>query len=294
MSEERGRSRMSRREMLRATGKVLAGAAAAAALAPGASECRAQEGKGRIKQSLCWWCWARKLKPEKLIAEAKAIGYASIEMAPRQHWDAIREAGLAIAIVGGHGTLTNGLNKRENHARIADELLQNIELAVQYQIPSLISGNRHGASDEEGIEVCAEGLARVVKVAEEKGVTLCMELLNSKVNHKGYQCDHTDWGVKLVKRVNSPAFKLLYDIYHMQIMEGDLIRTIRNNIEHIGHFHTAGNPGRHDLDDQQEIYYPAVLRAIADTGYQGYVGHEFTPKGDPIEAMRTTFKLCDV
>ncbi|HIE52190.1 MAG TPA: twin-arginine translocation signal domain-containing protein [Armatimonadetes bacterium] len=253
--------------------------------------------KGRIKQSLAWWCFARGgVAPEQLIKEAAAIGYASIEMGPREYWDRIREAGMAIAIVGGHRSLTDGLNRRENHDRIEDELLKNIELAVQYEIPSLIcfSGNRRGLSDEEGIEITAEGLSRVAQAAEEKGVTLCLELLNSKVNHPDYQCDHTWWGVEVCKRVNSPAVKLLYDIYHMQIMEGDLIRTIRNNIQYIAHFHTAGNPGRRDLDEEQEIYYPAVMRAIAETGYQGYVGHEFVPKGDPLEALRRAFALCDV
>jgi len=255
-------------------------------------------GKGkRIKQSLVWGCFCHgDLKPEKFIKEAAAIGYASIEMGPRRFWDEIRAAGLRIAIVVGHGTLKDGLNRKENHDRIEDELLKNIELAAQYEIPALIcfSGNRRGLSDEEGIENTAEGLSRVAKVAEEKNVKLCMELLNSKVNHPDYQCDHTSWGVEVCKRVNSPAVKLLYDIYHMQIMEGDLIRTIRDNIQYLAHFHTAGNPGRRDLDEEQEIYYPAVMRAIAETGYDGFVGHEFRPKGDPLEAMRKTFALCDV
>jgi hydroxypyruvate isomerase len=203
---------------------------------------------------------------------------------------------MRVAITGGHRSLTDGLNKRSNHGRIEQELLEKMDVAAENDIPSLIcfSGNREGLSDEEGIEIVAEGLSRVAKAAEEKGVTLCMELLNSKVNHPDYQCDHTDWGVEVCKRVNSPRVKLLYDIYHMQIMEGDLIRTITDNIQYIGHFHTAGNPGRRDMDEEQEIYYPAVMRAIADSGYDMYVGHEFVPKGDPIEAMRTAFKLCDV
>ncbi|MFB3040937.1 MAG: TIM barrel protein, partial [Candidatus Poribacteria bacterium] len=149
-------------------------------------------------------------------------------------------------------------------------------------------------SDEEGIDITAEGLSRVAKAAEEKGINLCVELLNSKVDHAGYQCDLTTWGVEVCKRVDSPRVKLLYDIYHMQIMEGDLIRTVKENINYIGHFHTAGNPGRNDLDDEQEIYYPAVIQAIAETDYDLYVGHEFIPKGDPIDGLRAAFHLCDV
>ena len=251
---------------------------------------------GRIKQSIAWWCFARRVEPMELIKKAAQIGYASIEMLPREYWDAVLDHGMKIAIIGGHGTLTDGLNRRENHNRIEEELSRNIELAAEYGIPSLIcfSGNRRGLPDDEGIQITAEGLRRVAKMAEEKGVQLCLELLNSKVNHPDYQCDHTWWGVEVCKAVNSPAVKLLYDIYHMQIMEGDLIRTIKENIDYIGHFHTAGNPGRHDLDDEQEINYRAVMKAIAETNYTGFVGHEFTPKGDPIEALERTFSLCDV
>ena len=251
---------------------------------------------GRIKQSIAWWCFARRVEPMELIKKAAQIGYASIEMLPREYWDAVLDHGMKIAIIGGHGTLTDGLNRRENHDRIEEELSRNIELAAEYGIPSLIcfSGNRRGLPDDEGIQITAEGLRRVTKMAEEKGVQLCLELLNSKVNHPDYQCDHTWWGVEVCKAVNSPAVKLLYDIYHMQIMEGDLIRTIKENIDYIGHFHTAGNPGRHDLDDEQEINYRAVMKAIAETNYTGFVGHEFTPKGDPIEALERTFSLCDV
>jgi len=250
-----------------------------------------------IKQSICFGCFCRGgITPEQVIEEAAKVGYSSVEMLNQKHWDLVRQHGMQVAIVGGHGTLTDGLNKRENHDRIEDQLLSNIDLAAKNDIPSLIcfSGNREGLSDEEGIEICAEGVSRVTKVAEEKGITLCMELLNSKVNHPDYQCDHTAWGVELCKRVNSPNFKLLYDIYHMQIMEGDLIRTITENIKYIGHFHTAGNPGRRDMDEDQEIYYPAVMRAIAETDYDGYVSHEFGPKGDPLVAMRTAFEICNV
>jgi hydroxypyruvate isomerase len=252
---------------------------------------------GRIKQSLSWWCYARPdIDPVQLIGEAARIGYASIEMGPEEYWSVIDEVGMRVAIISGHGTLVDGLNKRSNHDRIEAEIKANIQKAVANKVPSLIcfSGNREGLADDEGAVICAEGLKRVAKAAEDAGITLCVELLNSKVDHHDYQCDRTPWGVEVCKLVGSPNVKLLYDIYHMQIMEGDLIRTIRDYIEYIGHFHTAGNPGRNDMDETQEIYYPAVARAIADTGYEGYVGHEFIPKGDVVEAIRAAYATFDV
>lgn len=251
----------------------------------------------RVSQSICFGCFRRgDYTPEFVIKEAARLGYKSAEMLPREHWGLVRDTGMVVAIIGGHGTLTDGLNKRSNHDRIQDELSKNIEIAAENSIPSLIafSGNRNGLPDDEGVAICAEGLNRVKGLAESKGVNICMELLNSKVDHPDYQCDHTTWGVEVCKAVNSPRVKLLYDIYHMQIMEGDLIRTIRNNIQHIGHFHTAGNPGRRDMDTTQEIYYPPVMAAIAESGYAGYVGHEFGPKGDAMEAMKAAFNLCNV
>ena len=252
---------------------------------------------GSIKQSICFGCFARGgASPEDVIREAARVGYKSVEMLDQEYWGLVRENGMQVAIIVGHASLPDGLNKRENHARIEDELLANIELAAANDIPALItfSGNREGKSDEEGRDNTIEGHLRVAKAAEEKGITLCMELLNSKVNHPDYQCDYTPWGVEVCKGVNSPRVKLLYDIYHMQIMEGDLIRTIQDNIDYIGHFHTAGNPGRNDLDEEQEIYYPPIMRAIAGTDYDGYVSHEFLPKGDPFAAMNAAYATCDV
>ena len=252
----------------------------------------------RIKQSATGWSFIQgDLTPEGFIRGAADVGLTAVELVDPQYWSLVKELGLDIATFVGHSSLTDGLNKRENHDRIEDELLENIELAAANDIPGLItfSGNRYeGLSDEEGIDIVAEGLSRVTKAAEEKGVNLCLELLNSKINHPDYQCDSTAWGVEVCKRVNSPRAKLLYDIYHMQIMEGDIIRTLQDNIEYIGHFHTAGNPGRHDLDEDQEINYPPIMRAIAETGYNLYVGHEFVPKGDPIEGLRAAAQLCDV
>jgi hydroxypyruvate isomerase len=252
---------------------------------------------GRIKQSVSYWCFANKgVSDEDLVKESAKIGYASIEMPPESIWGMIRDNGMVIASLGGHASLTDGLNKKSNHDRIEQEILKNLEIAKNNSIISLIvfSGNRNGISDWEGLDNTVEGLLRVAKAAEDAGIYLVLELLNSKRDHKDYQCDRTAWGAEVIKRVNSPKVKLLYDIYHMQIMEGDVIQTIKDNIQHIGHFHTAGNPGRRDLDEDQELYYPAIMKAIKDTGYDLYVGQEFVPKGEPLEALRRAFNICDV
>jgi hydroxypyruvate isomerase len=249
-----------------------------------------------FKQSFAWWCVAQQVKdPAGFFREVRAIGYAGVDLLPRELWDAARSAGLTIACEG-LGSLTAGLNHLENHAGIEAEFTKKLDLAVQYGIPNLIvfSGNRAGLTDEAGALNTAQGLKRLAPAAEEKGVTLVMELLNSKVDHIDYQCDHTAWGVLVMNLVHSPAVKLLYDIYHMQIMEGDIIRTIQANIQEIGHIHTAGNPGRRDLDTEQELYYPAIMRAIQSTGYSGFVAQEFTPKADPLEALRVAYQLCAV
>jgi hydroxypyruvate isomerase len=237
----------------------------------------------------------------EIFKAAAEIGYPAVEIWFRDEgFDAFAglaaKSGLRVASIAGHLSLTDGLNKRSNHDRIEAELKQSIDVAVKHNIPGVIcfSGSRQPYQTEiEAIDACVDGLRRVAPYAEKKGVNINMELLNSKVDHAGYQCDHTDWGVAVCERVNSPRVKLLYDIYHMQIMEGDIIRTIQKNIKWIGHFHTAGNPGRKDMDDTQEMNYTGICRAIAATGYDLYVGHEFSPKGDIIEALRTAFRICD-
>ncbi len=251
----------------------------------------------KFQQSFAWWCVASKIKdPHDFIHDVADIGYKGIEMIDEKLWPDVLDHGLKIATIAGHKSLSDGLNKIENHSRIADEIAANCEKARKFGIPVLIvfSGNRNGLADDKGIEITAEGLNKCKKSAEQTGVTLVLELLNSKVDHKDYQCDHTAWGVEVIKRVNSPRVKLLYDIYHMQIMEGDTIRTIQDNHQHFGHYHTAGNPGRHDLDDEQESNYPAIMRAIAKTGYTGFVGQEFIPKADVTKALQTAFDLCNV
>lgn len=282
---------MTRRDLLHTA------AATAAVSVAGQTATTAQDKpKLRIKQSFTFGTFARGVPPEKMIKEAAAAGYRSIEMGPREHWDKIKDAGMDIAIFVGHRSLTDGLNDKKNHDRIEKELLDSLEVADKYKVPSILvlSGNRRGMSDEEGLTNCVTILNKVIKAAEEKKINLCLELLNSKVDHPDYQCDHYWWGVEVCKRVNSPQMKLLDDLYHMQIMEGDLIRFIRNQFKYMGHFHTAGVPGRRDPDETQEIYYPAVMRALVELGYQGYVSHEFSPKGDSLESMRKTFRTFDV
>ena len=250
----------------------------------------------KIRQSFSWWCVASQASdPEQFLRAAKQSGYEAVELIPQELWDAARAAGLVIAAEGA-GRIDQGFNRRENHAGLEDEIRRKLELAVRYQIPNLIvfSGNRAGLSDEEGALNTVEGLRRVAPLAEAQGVTLVMELLNSKVDHSDYQCDHTAWGARVIDAVGSPRVKLLYDIYHMQIMEGDIIRTLRANMARIAHIHTAGNPGRRDLDSDQELYYPAILRAIAASGYAGFVGQEFVPKGPALEALQTAHQLCAV
>lgn len=286
---------MTRREMV----QTLGWGAAALSLTRSEAVTREQEPQktGGFQQDICWWCMARPgVDPKQLIKETKAAGYAGIELVGREWWDAIKAEGLHVVTIAGHGTIADGLNRKENHSRIEDEIRRNLDLAAQYGIRVLIcfSGNRRGMSDEEGIENTAEGLHRVAKAAEEKGVTLALEMLNSKVDHKDYHADHTAWALEVCKRVNSPRVRMLYDIYHMQIMEGDVIRTIRNNFQWIAHFHTAGVPGRRDLDDAQELNYRAIMKAIADLGYTGFVGQEFIPKADVFAAIRHAHEVCKV
>jgi hydroxypyruvate isomerase len=251
----------------------------------------------QFQQSFAWWAFGRNVAdPADFFRAARAIGYQGVELLPHELWGAARAAGLAI-VTEGAGKIERGLNRRAHHAEIEEELKRKLELAVKYGVPNIIvfSGNRAGLSDEAGALTTAEGLRRLAPLAEAAGVTLVLELLNSKVDHIDYQCDHTAWGVLVMSLANSPAVKLLYDIYHMQIMEGDIIRMIREvAAPHIGHVHTAGNPGRRDLDDAQELCYPPIMRALKEIGYTGFVGQEFIPKGDALEALRTAYRLCDV
>jgi hydroxypyruvate isomerase len=252
--------------------------------------------KNRIHQSVCRWCY-KDIPLEQLCAYAAHIGLVGIDLLPGEEWEVPHRYGL-ICTMGqaGGGTIPDGLNRPEHHDAIEAALRTNIPLAVKAGIPNVItfSGTRRGMSDEEGARNTITGLNRVKKIAEDNGVNICMELLNSKVNHPDYMCDHTAWGVRVMEEVNSTNVKLLYDIYHMQIMEGDLIATITKNIAWMGHFHTGGVPGRHELDDTQEVQWDGVMRAIVGAGYKGYVAHEFLPVRDPFTSLRAAVDRCDV
>lgn len=252
--------------------------------------------RDRIHQSVCRWCYS-KISVEDLSAYAAHIGLKGVDLLKPEEYEIPRRYGLICTMgYAGGGVIKQGLNRVENHAQIETAFRQNIPLAAKAGVPNVItfSGDRAGMSDEEGARNTILGLNRVKKIAEDNGVTICMELLNSKVNHKDYMCDHTAWGVGVMQEVNSPNVKLLYDIYHMQIMEGDLIMTIQQNIQWLGHFHTGGVPGRHELNDQQEVQWDGVMRGIVPTGFQGYVAHEFIPAGDPYAGLLQAANLCDV
>jgi hydroxypyruvate isomerase len=246
-----------------------------------------------LKQSFSWWCFVnRGLESDELLRTAREIGYEGVDLIDEALWPSVTRHGLKIAAVNGHGSIEDGLNRRENAKRIESELRTSIEKAGKWKIPVLIcfSGNRQ--KEMCGIEPTAEILGKLAPVAADAGVVLAVELLNSKVDHKGYECDHTAWGVEVCRRVKQPSVRLLYDIYHMQIMEGDVIRTIRDNHEWFAHYHTAGNPGRGQPDESQELHYPALYRAIAATGYTGYVGHEFLPSSDVGMTLSRAFSDC--
>ena len=252
--------------------------------------------KGRIKQSVSRWCY-KDIPLDQLCAYAAQIGCKGIDLLKPEEYEVPRKYGLVCSMAyAGGGDIPNALNRVENHAGIEEGFRLNIPLAAKAGVPNVItfSGNRAGMSDEEGAKNAIIGLNRVKKIAEDNNVVICMELLNSKVNHKDYMCDHTAWGLQVVQAVNSPHVKLLYDIYHMQIMEGDLISTIQQNIQWLAHFHTGGVPGRHELDGTQEVQWDGVMRGIAATSYQGYVAHEFVPTRDPLTSLREAVDLCDV
>jgi hydroxypyruvate isomerase len=246
-----------------------------------------------ILQSVGWWCFVPKLlTPEQFIRAAAETGFPALDLVPPDFWSLVKDHGLAISSIQGHLPLEIGLNRRDQHERIHREMRNAIEHAHRLGIPTVLcfSGNREGLDDTEGIKITAAGLAPMAKLAEEAGVTLVLELLNSKVDHPDYQADHSAWGLKVCEAVGSSRAKLLYDIYHMQIMEGDIIRTIRSFHDHIGLFHTAGNPGRNDPDATQELNYSAILTAIKETGYSGHIAHEFIPKGDPVATLRAVYR----
>ena len=279
--------------------EALAAGAAAAALAPGIL--RAQGAvrvvkKGRLKQSVSRWCY-RNIPDRDFYKAVADMGLTAIDLLDATQWPVVRDYGLVCSLgwkVG--GDIPDGFNDPANHDRLVKGLVDALPVAAKNGVPNLIAffGNRRGLSDAEAIKNCVAGLRRVKGPAEDAGVTVVVELLNSKVDHKDYQGDRSAFGLEVVKAVGSPRVKLLYDIYHMQIMEGDIIRTIRDNKDWLAHFHTGGVPGRHELDDTQELNWRTVCAAIADTGYTGYVAHEFEPQRDPMTSLREAVEICTV
>ena len=254
--------------------------------------------KGNINHSVCQWCY-NFISLEELCQAVKKIGFGAIDLIGPKDWPMLQKYGLysSMCYHAGKGSLTNGFNDKQYHDSLAKDYIETIPMMVKAGYKNLIcfSGNRNGMDDETGLKNCVEGLQKILPLAEKNGIIIQMELLNSKVNHKDYMCDKSPWGVELCKRLGSENFKLLYDIYHMQIDEGDVIRTINDNHQYFGHYHTGGVPGRHEIDESQELYYPAIMKAIVATGYKGYVAQEFIPvKEDKIASLKDAVALCDV
>lgn len=251
----------------------------------------------KVNHSVCKWTFGE-IPLDEFCQVVKEIGLQSVELLGPDEWPTLKKHGLTCAMPWGAGKgIEEGFNNLELHDELIEDYERVIPMVADAGFDKIIcfSGNRNGMDDEVGMENCAKGLKRLMSTAEEYDVTVCMELLNSKVDHPDYMCDHTEWGVELCKQVGSDRFKLLYDIYHMQIMEGDVIRTIRDNHQYMGHYHTGGVPGRNEIDETQELYYPAIIKAIVDTGYDGYIGQEFIPTWDnELDALREAVEICDV
>src|SRR5260370_1071897 len=287
-------SHLSRRNLLKT---VISGATMAALPSLSSSQqARSVSRKAQTRQSASGWCY-KDVPLDKLCAYGAEIGLKGIDLLNVDEWEVPKRYGLVCSMgYAGGGEIASALNRAENHAKIEEAFRKNIPIAAKLGVPNVItfSGNRAGMSDEEGAKNTIAGLNRLKKIGEDNGVTICMELLNSKVDHKDYMCDHTAWGVQVVQAVNSPRVQLLYDISQMQIREGDLVTTIKKNIEWLGHFHPGGVPHRHELDGTQEVQWDGVMRGIAATKYQGYVAHEFVPTRDPLTSLRQAVDLCDV
>jgi hydroxypyruvate isomerase len=286
---------LTRRELIEGAAMLpIAGALGAQTATGPTSPGRSSEARGRLKQSVCRWCY-RDIPLRDLCRGVADMGLTAMDLLTPEEWPVAKEFGLTCSMGSGlGGPIEHGLNDPANHEKIVGGLIAGIPLAAKAGVPNVITffGNRRGRSDEEAIANSVAALNKVKRAAEDHGVTVCIELLNSKVNHKDYQGDRTPYGVAVVSQVNSPRVKLLYDIYHMQIMEGDVIRTIRDNQQWIAHYHTGGVPGRNEIDSSQELYYPAIARAIADTGFNGYFAHEFIPKREPLVSLREAVTLC--
>ncbi len=288
-------SKISRRNLIRNT-SLLAAGAVGARITTGTAAAGIERivKNNRINQSVSKWCYG-KFKLDEFCEACKKMGMKAIDLLGPSQFPTLKKHGLACSMTNTHG-LATGLNEKKRHAECLAKIRNAIEANAEYGFPNVITfpGNRRGMPDEVGIENTVEALKQVVALAEKKKVNICLEYLNSKVNHKDYMFDNMAWGVEVCKRVGSERIQILYDIYHAQIMEGDIIRTIRQNHKYIGHYHTGGNPGRNEIDETQELYYPAIMRAIVETGFKGYVAHEFIPKRDPLTSLAQAVRLCDV
>jgi len=284
-----------------AQASIVAVTAASLAQRLGAADAAVPAVKGRVNHSVCKWCYP-KISLDDLCAAGKEFGLRSVELLNPPDFATLKKHNLTCAMVSnpvidGLGGIERAWNRVEHHDKLVSAYEKRIQEVADAGFTNLIcfSGNRAGLDDQKGIENCALGLKRIMAAAEQAKVTIVMELLNSRVNHKDYQCDHTEWGVELCKAIGSERFKLLYDIYHMQIMEGDLIVRIKKFHPYIAHYHTGGVPGRNEIDETQEINYPAVMKAIVDTGFKGHVAQEFIPKReDNIASLKQGVQICDV
>lgn len=290
---------MSRINRRKAIGNLLAGSVGATGLLAynDKEPAKTEALKGNIRHAVCRWCY-NDIPLEQFCAAARDMGISAIDLVGPKDWPVLKKYGLDSSMCNGAEiNLVDGWNDTAFHEKLIRNYSEMIPKVAEAGYKNLIcfSGNRRGKDDETGWKNCTDGLKQVTGIAEKHGVTLVMELLNSKVNHKDYQCDKTSWGVELAKRIGSPNFKLLYDIYHMQIDEGDVISTIRKSHEYIAHYHTGGVPGRHEIDETQELYYPAIMKAIVDTGFKGYVAQEFIPSWtDKLAALKKGIQICDV
>jgi len=290
---------LTRRSLIRNTSLLAAGAIAThltgtAAGAIDLDKVQTVTAKGRISQSVSQWCFD-KWSLDELCQVSKKLGLKAIDLLGPKDFATVKKYGLVVSMVNSHA-LNNGLADKKFHDACLAKLRETIDATSEAGFPNVISfsGNRRGIPDDVGIENAVEALKKIAGYAEKKNVTICLEYLNSKVDHKDYMLDHIGWGVEVCKRVGSDRVKILYDIYHAQIMEGDIIRTIKDYKDYMGHYHTGGNPGRNEIDDTQELYYPAIMKAIAETGFKGYVAHEFIPKRDPLESLTYAARICDV
>ncbi len=297
-------NRISRRSMLRTAAGI--GAAGSAAMTIGScstftgEQTKKRATEGRINQSIVYWCYEKHWDMEETCRAARLLGCKSVELVEPVHWPTLRKYGLICALHSSHG-FEKGMNNPENHDMCIEKIRESIDACYQYGYPNVITftGFRENIPDDVGMMNCVDGYKKIIRYAERMKINLCLEILNSRVNiemqgHPGYQGDHVEYCIEIIKRVGSPRMKLLFDIYHVQIMDGDIITRIRQYKDYIGHYHTAGNPGRCEIDDRQEINYKPIMEEIARTGYQGYVGQEFIPTGNPLKSLKQAVLLCDV